>query len=63
MPANPDHSADEPTEEMTIFRCGPSRCDHDYSGTAEYTSESGAFTSTAVCVKCGAHAIDEDMWR
>ena len=43
--------------EITMFLCGPSKCDHDYSKWEEF--EHGG---TAVCVKCGARAIDEAAW-
>ena len=41
----------------TLFLCGPSKCEHDYSDGVEI--EGGW---TAVCVKCGAKAIEEAAW-
>ena len=43
---------------LTLFQCGPSRCKHDYS---LYQIIDGG--ETAVCVKCGARAIDEAVWE
>lgn len=48
---------------ITMFMCGPSKCDHDYSGEAEMRDEQGrVIGGAAVCVKCGAWAFSEDMW-
>lgn len=48
--------------EVTLFICGPSKCEHDYSGWQEFADPSGAHGGTAVCVKCGATAIEEAAW-
>lgn len=45
------------TEPITLFLCGPSKCEHDYSQWIEI--EGGG---TAVCSKCGALAIEEAAW-
>ena len=42
---------------VTIFLCGPSKCEHDYSGWRDF--EGGG---TAVCTKCGAEAFSEAVW-
>jgi hypothetical protein len=42
---------------VTIFLCGPSKCEHDYS---RYEQMEGG--ETAVCMKCGARAFDEAAW-
>ena len=53
----------EPSNDLTLFMCGPSKCEHDYSLETEIRDENGRCTgSTAVCSKCGAWAIDESMW-
>lgn len=56
----------ENPEPLTIFMCGPSKCEHDYHSSAakwvEYQEPSGCWTGTAVCSKCGARAVDEVMW-
>ena len=41
----------------TMFLCGPSKCEHDYS---RYEPMEGG--GTAVCAKCGARAFDEAAW-
>ena len=43
--------------EFTVFMCGLSRCEHDYSQWVELDGG-----GTAVCSKCSARAIDEAMW-
>lgn len=50
-------------EEITVFMCGPSKCKHDYDGWIEYQNPDGSWTGTAVCSKCGAHAVDEAVWE
>lgn len=56
---------DDPAD-LTVFMCGPSKCDHDYhspaAGWVEYQNSGGSWTGTAVCSKCGAHAVDEAYW-
>jgi hypothetical protein len=42
---------------LTMFLCGPSKCEHDYS---LYEPMEGG--GTAVCSKCGARAFDEAAW-
>ena len=48
--------------DLMLFCCGPSKCEHDYSGWVEFKDEHGGGGGTAVCVKCGSRAIDEAMW-
>lgn len=45
-------------EPLTIFMCGPSKCEHDYSGGWVELDHGGS----AVCAKCGALAINEAYW-
>ena len=47
---------------LTMFRCGPSKCDHDYRGWVEYRNPDGSIVGTTVCAKCGASAFDEARW-
>jgi hypothetical protein len=52
------------TDPITIHTCGPRlKCpdgtDHDYSEW--YAPEDGSY-GTAVCSKCGHHAIDDAYW-
>ena len=47
---------------LTLFCCGPSKCEHDYSGWVEFKDGNGGGGGTAVCAKCGARAIDEALW-
>lgn len=48
--------------DLTLFTCGPSKCEHDYSGWQEWTDPDGCRIGSALCVKCGAAAIDEAAW-
>lgn len=59
--STPDDSAPPPPE-ITLISCGPSPCDHDYSGWRQYIASGGGTVGTAVCSRCGAHAIDEAVW-
>jgi hypothetical protein len=43
---------------ITMFMCGPSKCEHDYSGGWVELEQGGS----ASCVKCGALAISEAYW-
>lgn len=51
--------------DLTFFICGPKKgCEHDYSGWEDIVEPDGRVSGgTAICVKCGASAIAEDMWR
>lgn len=51
-----DDETDVPAR-LTLFVCGPSKCEHDYAGRRDF--EGGG---TAVCTKCGAEAIAEAAW-
>lgn len=51
----------EPTL-LTLFECGPSKCEHDYAGWVEYRAPEGGIIGTTVCTKCGAYASEEAMW-
>jgi hypothetical protein len=51
--------------DLTLFICGPKRCEHDFSGP--FVEVRNLVTGkveggTAVCMKCGARAIDEGAW-
>ena len=48
--------------DLTLFLCGPSKCDHDYSKEEEIVENGKVVGGTAVCVKCGRRAIDEANW-
>lgn len=45
-------------EPVTIFMCGPSKCEHDYSGEWVELERGGS----AKCAKCGVLAINEAYW-
>lgn len=47
---------------LTLFLCGPSKCEHDYQGMEEVRDSGESRGWTAVCTKCGARAIDEAAW-
>jgi len=48
---------------VTLFECGPSKCEHDYTGNEAVLNDRGqAVGGTTVCTKCGARAIDEAYW-
>jgi len=52
-----------PPEPVTLFQCGPSKCDHDYQGHEDILNEAGKCVGgTTVCTKCGARASDEAAW-
>ncbi len=49
-------------QKLTLFLCGPRKCEHDYSGFRTLDSSTEGYGGTAVCSKCGASAIMESMW-
>jgi hypothetical protein len=51
-------AAPKPAPDVTLFLCGPSKCEHDYSQWLDLPDG-----GTAVCVKCGAKAIEEAAWE
>lgn len=51
------------TPPLTLHLCGTSKCPHDYSGEELIEDGERIIGSTAVCVKCGARAIDEAAWE
>jgi hypothetical protein len=53
-------SADK--REFTLFLCGRSRCEHEYTLDEPIIENGNVVGGTAVCHKCGARAIDEAMW-
>jgi hypothetical protein len=48
--------------QITLFECGPKRCEHDYSLWGEIIIEGRVVGGTAFCSKCGASAYDEAQW-
>jgi hypothetical protein len=57
--------ADDEKPDITLFICGPKKnCEHDYSSWEDLTDAAGkVIGGTMICVKCGASALAEDMWR
>lgn len=49
-------------EPLTIFMCGPSKCEHDYSKWEDIVEDGKVRGGTAVCAKCGTSAIAEAAW-
>ena len=47
---------------VTLFLCGPSKCEHDYSGYIPIIIDGQECGSTLVCRKCGCTAFQEDQW-
>ncbi len=47
---------------LTIFLCGPSKCEHDYAGLEPIIENGKEVGGTAVCSKCGRSAFDEEAW-
>lgn len=56
------HRQDSTAEPLTVFLCGPSKCEHDYSGWQDIVVDGQVRGGTAVCSKCGRSAIDEAAW-
>lgn len=52
----------EPCCAGTLFMCGPSKCEHDYTGWIEYQTPEGCHVGSTVCSKCGAVAAEEAYW-
>lgn len=52
--------SDEP---ITVLLCGPSKCEHDYSGWEDIVEDGRVVGGTAVCSKCGCTAYDEAAWQ
>jgi hypothetical protein len=55
-------STDEDDKAVTVFICGPSKCEHDYQGREPIEDGERLIGETAVCIRCGARAIDEAAW-
>lgn len=55
--------SEKPTPEVTLFLCGPRKCEHDYQGGEDVIENGENRGWTAVCTKCGARAIDEAVWE
>lgn len=58
---------DAQLDQVTVMLCGPQpTCPdgtpHDFSEWREYEDADGCLVGTAVCAKCGRHAIDDAMW-
>lgn len=47
---------------LTLFMCGPSHCDHDYSRYEPIIQNGREVGETAVCSKCGRTAFEEAAW-
>lgn len=53
----------EPIAPLTMFLCGPSKCEpHDYSGWQDIVVNGQVRGGTTVCAKCGSTAFDEAAW-
>lgn len=49
--------------EITIFACGPPKCDHEFDGP-EVTCDIGFGEMTSVtCSKCGKAAAEICLWE
>jgi hypothetical protein len=52
-----------PEGELTVFLCGPSKCEHVYDREEIITNSAGEQCGmTKVCSKCGRSAFEEDAW-
>jgi hypothetical protein len=51
------YSLKKTPQPITLFLCGPTKCEHDYSLWRELDNG-----GTAVCAKCGTEAIAEAAW-
>lgn len=50
-------------KDITIYFCGPSKCEHVYDEEENILDIHGNFCgSTLVCSKCGTSAIQESLW-
>jgi hypothetical protein len=54
--------SDEPKKELTLFLCGPTKCEHDYSKWEPIIENGRECGGTAVCAKCGQSAFAEAQW-
>ena len=47
---------------VTLFLCGPSKCEHDYSKYEPIIENGRNVGETLVCSKCGRTAFEEAAW-
>lgn len=47
-------------DEITVYVCGPSKCEHQWDGPMVELPNINA--ESVSCSKCGALAIQEDWW-
>jgi len=53
----------KPEPEITIFHCGPPKCDHEFNGP-EVACDIGFGEMTSVtCSKCGRAAAEICLWE
>ncbi len=50
-------------EPVTLFMCGPSKCEHDYNRYVPIIIDGQERGSTLVCSKCGRTAFQEAAWE
>lgn len=55
-------AAATPKPAVTVFLCGPSKCDHDYSRSEPILVDDRIVGESAVCSKCGRSAFEEGVW-
>lgn len=54
-----DNSAADP---VTLFVCGPSKCEHVYDRYEPIIQDGRTVGETLVCSKCGRTAYEEAQW-
>lgn len=52
-----------PPDDLTLFMCGPSKCEHDYSRYEPIVIDGRECGETLVCAKCGRTAFEEAQWE
>ena len=50
------------SEQVTLFLCGPSSCEHDYSKYVPIIEDGREVGETLVCAKCGTTAYNASLW-
>jgi len=64
MTSNPKLTMPENTNDpVTVFVCGPTKCEHDYSGCQDIVEDGKVIGETAICAKCGQTAYEEAQWQ
>jgi hypothetical protein len=51
-----------PLPPVTLFMCGPSKCEHDYNRYEPIIVDGQERGETLVCSKCGRSAFEEAQW-